>query len=113
MAVTNSTDLTLGGATTNSVIANSPFSAASITDTGLTASKVVFTDTNKLLTSTGTVGANQGGTGQSVYTIGDMLYADTTSTLAKLADVATGNVLISGGVGTAPSWNKVVLRNSY
>ena len=27
--------------------------------------------------------------------------------LAKLADVATGNVLLSGGVGVAPSWGKV------
>jgi hypothetical protein len=39
--------------------------------------------------------------------VGDLLYADTTTTLAKLPDVATGNVLISGGVGVAPSWGKV------
>ncbi|MDZ4385190.1 MAG: hypothetical protein U0944_02105, partial [Candidatus Moranbacteria bacterium] len=38
-----------------------------------------------------------------------LLYADSTSTLGKLADVATGNVLISGGIGTAPSWGKVDL----
>lgn len=39
--------------------------------------------------------------------MGDIIYADTTTTLAKLADVATGNALISGGVSTAPSWGKI------
>jgi hypothetical protein len=53
--------------------------------------------------------ANAGGTGQTSFAIGDLLYADTTSTLAKLADVATGNALISGGVGVAPSYGKIGL----
>lgn len=53
--------------------------------------------------------AIQGGTGQNSYAVGDILYANTTTTLAKLADVATGNALISGGVGTAPSWGKIGL----
>lgn len=53
--------------------------------------------------------AAKGGTGQSSYVIGDILYASGSTTLSKLADVATGNVLISGGVGTAPSWGKVGL----
>jgi fibronectin-binding autotransporter adhesin len=57
----------------------------------------------------GTLPAVRGGTGFASYAVGDLLYADTTTTLAKLADVATGNVLISGGVSTAPSWGKVVL----
>lgn len=56
-----------------------------------------------------TIAANKGGTGQTSYAIGDLLYADTASSLGKLADVATGNVLISGGVGAAPSWGKVGL----
>ncbi|MGN8113304.1 hypothetical protein [Labrys sp. 22185] len=43
------------------------------------------------------------------FAIGDLLYADSTTTLAKLADVAGGNVLRSGGVGVAPSWGKVGL----
>jgi hypothetical protein len=55
------------------------------------------------------IAAGYGGTGFSSYTAGDMLYADTTSTLARLADVATGNALISGGVGVAPSWGKIGL----
>ena len=56
-----------------------------------------------------TIAANYGGTGQSSYTIGDLLYADSASSLAKLADVATGNALLSGGVGAAPSWGKIDL----
>jgi hypothetical protein len=55
------------------------------------------------------VPATAGGTGQTSYAVGDLLYADTTTTLAKLADVATGNALISGGVTTAPSWGKIGL----
>lgn len=53
--------------------------------------------------------ANAGGTGITSYAVGDILYADTTSTLAKLPDVATGNALISGGVGVAPSYGKIGL----
>jgi hypothetical protein len=56
-----------------------------------------------------TITAAKGGTGQTTYAVGDILYADTTTTLAKLPDVATGNALISGGVGVAPSWGKIGL----
>jgi hypothetical protein len=41
--------------------------------------------------------------------VGDLLYANTTTSLAKLADVATGNALISGGVSAAPAWGKIEL----
>lgn len=60
---------------------------------------------------TGTLAAANGGTGQSSYTIGDILYASASNALSKLAGVATGNALISGGVGTAPSWGKISLTN--
>ena len=56
-----------------------------------------------------TVQAIYGGTGQSSYAVGDLLYASSTTALSKLADVATGNVLLSGGVSTAPSYGKVGL----
>jgi hypothetical protein len=56
-----------------------------------------------------TVTADKGGTGISAYSIGDLLYASGASTLSKLSGVATGNVLLSGGIGTAPSWGKVGL----
>lgn len=48
-----------------------------------------------------------GGTGITTYTIGDLLVATSASELSKLADVAIGNALISGGVGVIPSWGKI------
>lgn len=53
--------------------------------------------------------AGSGGTGIASYAVGDILYASGSTALSKLADVATGNALISGGVTTAPSWGKIGL----
>ena len=50
-----------------------------------------------------------GGTGLDTFTIGDIMYASATQTFSKLADVATGNAIISGGVGAAPSYGKIGL----
>lgn len=58
---------------------------------------------------TGTLPAANGGTGNNSYAVGDILYASASTTLSKLAGVATGNALISGGVTTAPSWGKIGL----
>lgn len=58
---------------------------------------------------TGTLNASKGGTGIGAYTTGDILFASGASTLSKLADIATGNVLLSGGVATAPTYGKVGL----
>jgi len=58
---------------------------------------------------TGVLPVANGGTNISSYTVGDLLYADGTTSLAKLADVATGNALISGGIGVAPSYGKIGL----
>lgn len=79
--------LTLGGSATTALV-----NAASIT-----------------VGWSGTLAATRGGTGTGTYAVGDILYASTTSALSRLADVATGNALISGGVGVAPSWGKVGL----
>lgn len=76
--------------------------------TGLTTSGGPVTTTGSI-TIAGTLNASSGGTGQSSYTIGDIVYASGSTTLSKLADVATGNALISGGVGTAPSYGKIGL----
>lgn len=53
------------------------------------------------------VSVANGGTGLASYAVGDLLYASASDTLSKLADVATGNALLSGGVGTAPNWGKI------
>lgn len=55
------------------------------------------------------IGAVYGGTGFGSYTVGDLLFADTTTSLAKLAGAAVGNALISGGVASAPSYGKIGL----
>ena len=85
--------------------AGSGVSSITFGSTGLTPS----TATTGAVTVAGTLVAVNGGTGQSSYAVGDLLYASTTTALSKLADVATGNALISGGVGVAPSWNKIGL----
>lgn len=72
-----------------------------------------FIKVSQFITATGAFGGvlpvAGGGTGISSYAAGDLLYASTTTSLARLADVATGNALLSGGVGVAPAWGKVGL----
>jgi hypothetical protein len=85
---------------------------------GLTASKAVFTDANKGLTSTGILGITQGGTGAStkvtafdalspMTTAGDIIYGGTSGSGTRLAIGSAGNVLRSNG--SAPVWGAVTL----
>ena len=53
---------------------------------------------------TGVTLAINGGTGISSYSVGDILYANTTTTLAKLPSGSAGQVLTANGANTAPSW---------
>jgi hypothetical protein len=62
-----------------------------------------------LVLNTTPLAATSGGSGFASYAVGDLLFASTTTALSKLADVATGNALISGGIGIAPSWGKIGL----
>jgi hypothetical protein len=59
--------------------------------------------------TSGTLSAVRGGTGLGSFTQGDLLYASSSTTLAALTDVATGNALLSGGVGADPAWGKIGL----
>jgi hypothetical protein len=109
LSSSNSNTIVTFGAGTKDVFISLPasktvqsFSAGS---TGLSPSTATFGP----ITLSGTLAAANGGTGQSSYTIGDLLYASGTTALSKLADVATGSALISGGVATAPSWGKIGL----
>lgn len=79
-------------------------------------SQVIPSATQANITTVGTVTSGTwngtavaglyGGTGLSTAAIGDIMYASaTTPTWARLADVATGSVLVSGGVNTAPAWS--------
>lgn len=45
-----------------------------------------------------------GGTGLTSYTTGQIVYASASTTLSGLSDVATGQVLASGGTSTAPAY---------
>lgn len=94
--------ITSGSGTVTSV-------ALSPGSTGLTVSGSPITSSGTFTLTGGSLIAANGGTGQTSYAVGDLLYASTTSALSKLADVTTGNVLISGGVNTAPSYGKVGL----
>ena len=97
--------ISVSGATGNVTIANTGVLSFAGGTTGLTPAAA----TTGAVTLAGTLAATNGGTGFASYTVGDLLYANTTTTLAKLPDVATGNALISGGVGVAPSWGKIGL----
>lgn len=68
-----------------------------ILDSGLTASKPVFTDSSKNLVSTGTLGADQGGTGQTSLTANNVLLGNGTSGVQFVAPGTNGNVLVSNG----------------
>lgn len=91
----------------NLVFASPNGSAGVPTWRSLVAADIPNLDAAKI--TTGIFSAARGGTGFATYAVGDLLYADTTTSLAKLADVATGSALISGGVGVAPSWGKIGL----
>ena len=83
-----------------------------LTAVGTVAGTNITTGGNVTGTAAGlsaTLVATSGGTGQSTYAIGDLLQGGATNTLTKLAAVATGNVLLSGGVTTASAWGKVGL----
>jgi hypothetical protein len=101
------TGLTLTGTTFS---LTSPV-ATTLGGTGLTSfttGGAVYATSSSTLT-TGTLPATAGGTGQSSYTTGDLLYAASATTIGVIADVATGNALISGGAGADPSYGKIGL----
>lgn len=69
--------------------------------TGLTASGGPVT-TSGTITLAGTLAATNGGTAQSTWTTGDLLYASASNTLSKLGIGTSGQILkVSGGL---PSW---------
>jgi hypothetical protein len=73
-------------------------------------SRSIYADgTTLTATNSSILPATSGGTSYASYAVGDILYASTTTALSKLADVATGSAIISGGVGVAPSYGKIGL----
>jgi hypothetical protein len=86
-----------GNLTLAAAFATSGANALTLTTTG---------STNVTLPTTGTLATTAGASIPSLAT-GDILYASAANTLSALADIATGNALISGGVGVALSWGKI------
>jgi hypothetical protein len=77
------------------------------TGKGVQASAATLDDSGNISGATwhGTaVAAAYGGTGQTSYTTGDLLYASGAAALSKLAASTSGYVLTSNGAGAAPSW---------
>ena len=56
---------------------------------------------------TGVTPVINGGTGISSYSVGDLLYANTTTTLTKLHPGSAGQVLTTNGANAAPTWSTV------
>jgi hypothetical protein len=87
-AGTIGTNLTVTG---NTTIGGTATITGATTLSALTASKGVFTDASKNLTSTGTLGTDQGGTGMASFNSGGAMYATSTSALT------TGTLPTSAG----------------
>lgn len=73
------------------------------------------------ITTLGTITTGGLGTGATLGSVtvniassavGDMWYAGASNVMTRLADVATGSYLRSGGVTTAPLWSTLILPNS-
>ena len=123
------TATTFSGALTGTAsIATSSVTSATTTDTSSTlyllgsrsstgfAGTAIYVDTNISIAGfqitagvwAGTaISAVNGGTGQVSYTIGDILYASSTTALSKLSAGTAGSVLTSNGAGAAPSYKAV------
>jgi hypothetical protein len=95
------------GASANMTFDGTKLTVGNILDSGLTASKPVFTDASKNLVSTGTLGVDQGGTGLSTTTAYSVVFAGTTATGNFQASAGPGtatHVLTSNGAGALPTF---------
>ena len=106
-AAASDINTTFGSQTQNYVYAAPSSSAGTPIFRALVATDIPALNQNTSGTAAGlsvTLIATSGGTGQSSYTIGDILYASTPTALSKLAAGSNTYVLTSNGAGSAPSW---------
>ena len=108
---------TVSAAPTWATISGSDITGAALTKTddtnvtltlGGTPTTSLLRTTSLTLGWTGTLAETRGGTNQSTYALGDMLYASAANTLSKLAgNILTKKFLTQTGTGTvsaAPTW---------
>jgi hypothetical protein len=63
-----------------------------------------ITNSNASNISLGTLAVDHGGTGLTSYNTGDILYADSSTSLSKLPPGTVGYVLTTNGISGAPTW---------
>ena len=91
-----------------SVVLNTdPNISGTITAGTFSGSGSALTSLNSSNVTSGTLAVSYGGTGQSTYATGDLIYASGTNTLSKLSPGTSGQVLTSSGTGSAPTWTTV------
>jgi len=101
---------TLTGTTLNATVVSSSLTSVGTLTGGATGAG--FTIALTTSTVTGTLGETHGGTGQTVYAVGDILYANSTTTLTKMALGSGGAFIRSGGGGSIPGWSTLILPNA-
>jgi hypothetical protein len=98
------------GASSNMTFDGTKLTVGNLLDSGLTASKPVFTDASKNLVSTGTLGVDQGGTGISTTTAYSVVFSGTTATgpfQATSGPGTAGYILTSNGAGALPTFQAI------
>jgi hypothetical protein len=107
--------LKVSGITSPATVPDGGTGATSLTDHGVLVGSGTGAVTPLSVGATGTYlrGATGADPGWSTLTLpntatqGDLLVATAANVIGSLADVAVNNVLLSGGVGVAPSWGPV------
>ena len=77
-----------------------PVTTITFGSTGLTPS----TATSGAVAVAGTLIAANGGTGYASYTVGDIIYASSSTAFTKLSASTSGYILQTNGASTAPTW---------
>ena len=99
-----------GGTINGTTVGATTAAAGTFTTLGATTSNLGTVSTG---TWNGTaIAAIYGGTGQTSYAVGDLLYASTTTALSKLAAGTSGLPVVSNGASTAPSYQQINLTSA-
>lgn len=59
----------------------------------------------------GILPVNNGGTGLTTFTVGELLYASSSSTISSISSASSTNALLSNGIGSPPIYGKINLTS--